>query len=379
MPSLLPQSVLIVDDDEGDFIILEAMLEEIGPFRAEWASTSEAGLEGMLAGRHDLVFVDFNLDHLDGVGLLQKARAQGFHSPTIILTGANDPDIELAGARAGASDFLVKGRLSPRDVERSIRFALSQHRLERERVRRTEAEASVRLKDEFVASVAHELRGPIHAIRLASQLVLDHGAPEGLARPLELLGSSVAKLGRLVEDILDTARAQNGELVLLLDDVDLASTTVAALHYHELRAREAGVTLRVETEPITVLGDATRLTQVIDNLVSNALTHTPRGGEVVVSVGPVGEEFARIEVRDSGPGVPEGSEKLIFDAYGQHRGKGHRGAGLGLGLYLVRLITTAHGGSVRVRNDGGAVFTVMLPKRPVEDDIEPPPSDQPST
>ena len=113
--------------------------------------------------------------------------------------------------------------------------------------------------------------------------------------------------------------------MLVLEEIDLAHLTTVALQYHAYRARSAGLTLVQDLQPVRIRGDATRLTQVIDNLVRNALTHAGEGGSVGVRLAEVPGGGARIEVRDSGPGVEPGSEETIFDAYAQIGAGGQRG------------------------------------------------------
>lgn len=360
MPNLLPKRVLVVDDDEADFVILRAYLEKAGVADAEWCPTTDEALRRMFEGGHDLYLLDYHIDRRTGIQLLEEARAAGFMGPVILLTGAEDAEVALAGARAGASDFLAKSRVDSGELRRALMYATSQHRLETERVKRTEAEASVRLKDEFVAAVAHELRTPIHAIRLASQLLANGTTDPAMEQPLELLRSNVARLGRLVEDILDTARQQQGELMLRMEEVEIGAVVTSALRYHQVRAAAGGVELDVDVEPVVLVGDGTRIGQVADNLVGNALRFTPRGGKITVTTRRSGDA-AVLTVRDTGPGVPEQIRTTIFEAYSQESAGGSRGAGLGLGLFLVRAITEAHGGSASVRNDGGAVFEVVFP------------------
>jgi signal transduction histidine kinase len=237
--------------------------------------------------------------------------------------------------------------------------------LAREREARVEAEAANRAKDDFLAIVSHELRSPLSAILGWSQ-VLRNGTLGRCEteRALETIERNTRLQAKVVEDLLDVARAVAGKLELTLREVNVSTIVHDVVHAYEPRAYGAGVTLTSDRSgPVRVLGDAERLQQAIGNLVSNAIKFTPAPGSVHVTVTPAAES-ARIVVRDTGQGIDPALLPHVFDRFHQGESGQRRHAGLGLGLAIVKHIVEAHGGAVRAESDGcgkGSTFVVDLP------------------
>jgi PAS domain S-box-containing protein len=225
-----------------------------------------------------------------------------------------------------------------------------------------------RRKDEFLAMLAHELRNPLAAIRNASQLlrVVAVGEPR-LRQAGDLIDRQVGHLGRLVEDLLDVARIARGKLSLKPERLDLGRLVAHAVADHQPAFDDKQVTLRghAPDTPVWVMGDATRLAQLLDNLLTNALKFTPAGGDVAVSAahGPAGR--ATLVVRDTGAGLDPALRSRLFQPFSQaDRTLDRSQGGLGLGLTIVKGLAELHGGTVHADSAGpgqGATFTVTLP------------------
>lgn len=221
------------------------------------------------------------------------------------------------------------------------------------------------MKEEFFATLSHELRSPITSVREAAHLLAD-GVPGPLnpkqARMVDIIRRSTERLLRLVNQILDLSRLRSGLLPLQRGPVDLVALVGRALEELRPQADEAGVALAREQvgRHFTVNGDGDRLVQVVVNLLANAVRFTPRGGRVVVRVVDAGNE-CEIQVEDTGVGIPEAELPHVFEAYRQaHLGKG----GTGLGLAIVRGLVQAHGGRVTAESQPGkgSRFSVLLPR-----------------
>jgi signal transduction histidine kinase/HAMP domain-containing protein len=237
-----------------------------------------------------------------------------------------------------------------------------------EHAARAEAEAASRGKDELLAMLGHELRNPLSAISNAVHL-LERIPPEPpvARRAVEILGRQSAHLAHLVDDLLDVARITSGRIVLTRRPLELGETVRRALATLATSGRTAQHHVTVDTHPVWVDADETRLEQVITNLVGNAVKFTPAGGTIEVGLrGSSGDAVLRI--RDSGSGIEPAMLPRIFDIFvqgdrGLHGGPG----GLGLGLTLVRRIVELHGGRVEAESRGrghGSVFTVRMPALP---------------
>jgi signal transduction histidine kinase len=221
------------------------------------------------------------------------------------------------------------------------------------------------LKEEFFATLSHELRSPITSVREAAHLLAE-GIPGPLtskqARLVDIVRRSTDRLLRLVNQILDASRLRAGVLPLERVPLDLDWLVDRAMEELRPQADEARVTLareRVGTR-FTVLGDEDRLVQVVVNLLANAVRFTPVGGRVTVRLVDAGPE-CEIQVEDTGVGIPTAELPHIFESYRQaHPGKG----GTGLGLAIVRGLVLAHGGHVTAESQEGkgSRFTVLLPR-----------------
>ncbi len=373
--------VLLIDDDEDDRVLTAERLSEIpgNPYQLDWISRYEEGLEAICQGTHDVYLLDFRLGARTGIELLREAHGHGCSGPIILLTGQGQSRTDVEALDAGADDYLEKDRLTSALLDRSIRYALFRHRVERQleqKVReRTEElatanaalrEASQR-KDEFLATLAHELRNPLAPIRNALEIVrLAGDGGESVGRQRERIERQVAQLQRLVDDLLDVSRITVGKFRLNLEMLTIQEVVEAALDGARPLFDRAKLTLTVKQpeEPIRLSGDRVRLTQALTNLLHNAAKFTEAGGRVWLTVVPAPGSVS-IVVRDTGVGIPANLLPAIFNLFTQvdqslNRSQG----GLGIGLGLVRKLMEMHGGTVRAESEGhglGSMFTLNLP------------------
>jgi signal transduction histidine kinase len=221
------------------------------------------------------------------------------------------------------------------------------------------------MKEEFFATLSHELRSPLTSVREAAHLLADGVAgplAPRQARLVEIVQRSSDRLLRLVNQILDVSRLRAGLLPLARGPVDLERLVARAVEELRPQAEEARVALERERvgEHFTIAGDEERLVQVVVNLLANAVRFTPAGGRVIARVVDAGPE-CEVQVEDTGLGIPAAALPHIFESYRQaHPGRG----GTGLGLSIVRGLAQAHGGRVTVESQEGkgSRFSVLLPR-----------------
>jgi two-component system sensor histidine kinase BaeS len=217
------------------------------------------------------------------------------------------------------------------------------------------------LRRALVADVAHELRTPVTVLQASCEALLD-GIEESTPDRLASLHEEVLRLGRLVGDLETLSSAEAARLGLLRALVDLREIVDQAADRLAAYFEAGELTLERELERTDVIGDSSRLAQVVDNLLGNALKFTPPGGRVVVEARSMGD-VAVLRVSDSGPGIPADELPYVFERF--WRGERARGvAGSGIGLAVVAELVEAHGGQVEVASapGEGAVFTVRLPR-----------------
>jgi len=238
--------------------------------------------------------------------------------------------------------------------------------LQREQEARALAEEQVRIRDDFLAMLSHELRNPLSGIVGAVQLLrMDSPRPELKSQAQDILMRQSRHLTRIVDDLLDLARLARGKIKLDMGPVELSAvveSTVAALRM----AGRVQHTLTTRLEPAWVRADRTRIEQVVTNLVTNALKYTPPGGAIEIALeAHVGKGQAVLTVLDDGVGIAPDLMPRLFDIFVQGKVSLDRSqGGLGIGLSLVRSLVTLHGGSIDAASAGtgqGSVFTLRLP------------------
>jgi PAS domain S-box-containing protein len=267
-----------------------------------------------------------------------------------------DPDGRVVGVISISRDITERKRS---EQEREELLA-------REQVARAAAEHASRAKDEFLAMLGHELRNPLGAIGSAAAALERGASPDDGGAPLRAIVARQSRhLTRIVDDLLDVSRVISGKISLQRHPVDLREIVDRCVATFRHAGRTDAHALTVAGDAVLVEGDATRLEQVVSNLLDNALKYTPAGGAVAVTLGVEGPQVA-LRVRDSGVGITPDVLPHVFDVFVQgHRSLDRPEGGLGLGLPLVKRLVDLHGGAVGVASAGagrGTEFVVRLPR-----------------
>lgn len=376
-----PVRVLLIDDDEDDYLLTRDLIADIpgGGYTLAWESDFDAALSAICRDEFDVYLIDFRLGAKTGLDLLKEKEDRRCRGPVILLTGVGQPELDRAAEAAGADDFLEKSRLDPILLERAIRYALKQQEqeqdLERKVAERTAelAAANARLveadrrKDEFLATLAHELRNPLAPIRNALEIMrLSGGNAAGLEKSRQVIDRQTRHMVRLIDDLLDASRINRNTLRIELSPTDLREPLRAAVETSQPHIDAGGLTfhVRLPDEPILVSGDHVRLCQLFANLLTNAAKYTERDGTVTLAVERSCSHVV-VRVTDTGLGIPTDMLPHVFDLFAQvHQTANRSQGGLGIGLALVKRLAEMHGGEVAVHSDGvgrGAEFVVTLP------------------
>jgi PAS domain S-box-containing protein len=224
-----------------------------------------------------------------------------------------------------------------------------------------------RRKDEFVATLAHELRNPLAPMRNAVQVLrLKQNAVPALQWVCDVLDRQTQHMTRLIDDVLDMNRIAQGKLDLRLRRIDLAQALEAVeMSRPTIDGQRHELAINVPADPVFVNGDLNRLVQVFANLLNNAAKYTDPGGRIELTIGARDGE-ASVIVKDSGIGIPTEKLRSVFTMYSQVHAAGERAnGGLGIGLTLVRRVVELHGGSVEAHSEGhgkGSEFCIRLPR-----------------
>lgn len=255
-----------------------------------------------------------------------------------------------------------------RDITERKRAELQREQLFQERVARAEAEEALRERDEFLALASHELKTPAAILSATAQLLqrqlVRQGTlePEQLARALDRVREQSQRLARLVDHLLDVSRINSARLTIQLLPADLAGLVAEVVAACQLTTTRHTL---VMTGPASVPAviDHDRISQVVTNLLDNAIKYSPAGGLIEIDLS-VADEEACLTVRDHGVGIPEERRDKLFERFYRAHEDEHF-SGMGLGLFVTRHVVELHGGSISADSppDGGARFTVRLPLR----------------
>lgn len=368
--------VLIVDDLEENLVSLEALLRQEGRVVLKARSGDEA-LELLLTRDVALALLDVQMPGMDGFQLAEFMRGSSrtSHVPIIFVTaGSADSQRRFRGYEAGAVDFIQKPIEA--DILRSKTRVFCELYDQRREILRQRDEldlraralaAADRRKNEFLAVLGHELRNPLMALRAGLQLLArDQGANEA-DTIRNRMSTQVLHLSRLIEDLLDVTRIDQGKIALRLERISVQAVIDSAVDTSQPKIDVGNHPLTIvgPDEPAWVVADFTRLSQIVSNLLTNAAKYTPAEGTIELRV-DLESDVVIISVTDNGIGIPDHLQAEIFDLYSQVPGPDARSAeGLGIGLALVRQLVDLHKGSITVASDGvdqGSRFTVRLPR-----------------
>ncbi len=283
----------------------------------------------------------------------------------------NGSRLYCSGILSPLVDDTIQGYVKiARDVTGDKHAAVRQHALlEQEKQIRQQAEEAARTRDEFFAVLSHELKQPLNLIALSAETLAR--LPEtrelpGVTRIALTLKQTVAGQAKIIDDLLDLSRLHTGKLTLERSTVDMAQTVS---HMVQLIGSDAGkkhikLQLNLSGRPVLIDADPVRAEQIVWNLLSNAVKFTPEGGRVELTLMEQ-QGFARLEVADTGKGIPSEFLPFVFDMFRQaDSGSTRQHEGMGIGLALVKELVHSHGGSIEVESPGedqGSRFRVFMP------------------
>jgi len=269
-------------------------------------------------------------------------------------------------------------RYAKEEAERRADEAEEARAAVKDREHRLQYEAQ--LKDEFLATLAHELRNPLAPLRNVSEILRMEAQTDTSRHATGVMERQIGQLVRLIDDLMDISRITRGQLTLRKERVELRSIIDSAVETAQPQLTSAGVslTLEIPVTPLILDADATRISQVVLNLLTNAAKFTPSGGRVWIVANALGDRVA-LTVRDTGIGIAPDDQERVFGMFVQlNRDLRRSQTGLGIGLTLVKQMTELHDGSVSVWSAGvghGSEFTVTLPLGVAVEPVRPVPSD----
>jgi len=363
--------ILLVEDNLGDARLFREMFSKESPdsFQLTHLMRMHDAEIHLAKGEVDIVLLDMGLPDEHGINTVRRARNAARGVPIIVLSGLADETLADEAMKEGAQDYLIKGQIENRALPRALRYAIERHRMQ------AEAEQlqthQLRLKDEFLSHVSHELRSPLAAIDSFSSIIADGLAGETTQQQdeyLRIILKNAEQLQFMIEDLLQVTQAKEGKLRIKLRSVSVAKILVDVVDTLQAaaRAKEINFTSICSADLPPAYADPIRLRQILIVLNDNAIKFTPNGGVVKVEVRVFDKEpgFLLFEVSDTGRGISTEGIERIFEHLYQVEDVSEAGRnGLGLGLYIAKDLVTRQRGEIWVTSEPqkGSHFFFTIP------------------
>ena len=370
--------VLLVEDDEEDYLIIKDLLSRFDGARHEvhWASDYRSALRAADEGDHDVYLVDYRLGAEDGIELVRELVANGHKVPVIVLTGQGNREVDIEATRAGAVDYLVKGEISPALLERAIRYAIQGHANARA-LRESEDELRQAHKMEAVGQlaggIAHDFNNLLTVITGYSEIALSrHGLETEEGKEITEIKRASERAAQLVRLLLAYSRKQ----VLNPSALDLNNVvTETQMMLNRLIGENIELSTTLAENLGSINADSGQIEQIIMNLVVNARDAMPAGGKLLLETGNHTLEeastsrrpdmnpgdYVMLAVTDNGHGMDAATVARIFEPYYTTKA---RGEGTGFGLATVYGIVAQSDGYIEVESEPGigTSFRLYFPR-----------------
>lgn len=379
MSEIVQPTILVVDDTQQNVQVLTQMLRG-KQYKVLAAFNGEDAIALMSRKAPDLILLDVMMPGMDGFETCAEIRTNpDFNDiPIIFLSALSDVDAKVKAFESGGVDYITKP-FQQLEVLARIEFHLRLRRLEIERKHHVAMleENQVRLekmnkeKDEVLGIISHDMRNPIGGIIGIANFMRTEGAADEkeLKEMLALIESSGERLLTLVNDLLDIALIESNSLQLQFNETDIGGYCREVMQLHHATAKAKGIDLTFTEKSVAIVAaiDITKFSQVIGNLVSNAIKFTPQNGTVKVHIDHSTSRPGSFElvVRDSGMGIPDDIMPKLFQKFAAQRRGTNGEKGTGLGMPLIKRYVELHQGSIDVDSQvgTGTTFTVRIPYR----------------
>jgi two-component system, cell cycle sensor histidine kinase and response regulator CckA len=380
--------VLLVDDDEEDYLLTKDMLSTLDGARHKlhWVSDYRSALKAAEEGDYDVCLVDYRLGSENGIQLVRELIANGHDLPIILLTGEGDHDVDVEATRAGAADYLVKGELTPNVLERTIRYTMRSRddlRALRENEEALRQAQKMEAIGSLAAGIAHDFNNLLLVIRGYSAILLKSLDDDKLRGNVLQIDSAAQRAADFTRQLLAFSRQQ----VLqpeLIDPNEVVKETIELVG--RMLGEDIELDCELEPQPDSILVDRGQLGQVMLNLIVNARDAMEEGGRLAVltsnveldkayasdHLGVVPGRYVLLQVTDSGPGMDEVTRSRAFDPFFTTKE-----GGTGLGLATVHGIVKQSGGHIWLYSEPGmgTTFKVYFPIAGESVVSAPPPSE----
>jgi signal transduction histidine kinase len=376
MKDLSTCTVLIVDDTELNVDLLVDCLGDKYELRV--AMDGHSALDAVAESAPDLILLDIMMPGMDGYEVCRRLKSHEATRdiPVIFITAMGEVKNEMQGFNLGAVDYITKPIIPPvvkARVRNHLELKLAREAIQDQNIKLQESYEHLRelerLRDSLTHMIVHDMRSPLMAIQGGVELIqMDVGDTLGqeTTEDLQMTVESTRRLIEMVNTLLDVSKMESGHMPLSRQLCDLQPVTQQALDSLAPMTRHCQVTLEPPETPVHAHCDQDIVRRIMVNLLGNAIAHTPAGGEIRIRLLP-NAHGARVEVSDTGPGIPPEYRDLIFEKFGQVKSDSKiRQYSTGLGLTFCKAACEAHGGQIGVDSEvgRGSTFWFTLPQSP---------------
>ena len=353
-------SVLVIDDEPNNFDVIAALLND-RDYELYYSADGEDAIFNLDAYNPDIILLDVMMPGIDGIEVCRQIKAMSkWQAVPIVMVTALSSKSDLANClKTGADDFIskpVNGVELRARVKSMLRIKQQYDNLQ----------TMLKLREDMANMVVHDLRNPLNIIMFGLQLLKNPNYPkEKQNRKLDQIYGSAQRLQLLIDDLLKMALLESGQLRLNRKNVEISNLIQSAISNLKAIAAQKNqslVTKLPETSDCIVSVDTNLIHRTIDNLLSNAIKFSPGNSQIVVNLEILNSGGYKIQVIDSGPGVPEAIQQKIFEKYEIGTTMSDTSQ-IGLGLAFCKMVVEAHSGEITVRNNQpqGAIFEITLP------------------
>lgn len=367
-----PLQILLIEDNPGDARIVEILLEEsdLPNCKIFHYQTLGEGVNALTEHDFDVVLLDLSLPDSRGFETLQRLISAKPDVNVVVMTGYTDKALGLNAVKAGAQDFLMKGGFDAELLTKTLRYAIERKnvliKLAAATRAREVAEESARMKEQFIASISHEMRTPMNAIYGMSNLLAQTKLDSEQRSYIDSVRQSSEILLGVINDILEISTLQNSKMTFESKDFDLYELMFNLVNVMQYKKDEKPLEFQLYIDPSVpalLKGDKLRLNQILFNIVGNAVKFTDEG-MVKIDVYIVEDQshtvVARFVVKDTGIGIPKEKVDTIFESFTRIRTKDRIYEGTGLGLAIVKNLVQLQNGRVWAESDLGEGTTMFI-------------------
>jgi signal transduction histidine kinase len=356
------QVVLVIDDEQSNFDVIEILLFKEG-YQLHYKNNGTEAIANLKEINPDIILLDVMMPDVDGIEICQqiKSNPQWQHIPIIIVTILSEKEDLVRCLEAGADDFVSKP-INSNELWARVRSML------RIKSQYDHIQETMLLREDMMQAIVHDLRNPLIGILLGCDSIKTMDIPDRAHKRIEQIGKTVEQMRLLIDDILTIGRAESKKLVLNHGRINIDEMAQEAISNFEVIASSKQIQLLYELpqEPVYTSGDHNLLRRVLDNLIDNAIKFSPQRSPIMLKVEAVPEtphrpNLIKIQVIDCGVGVSPTQKQVVFQkfevgniVYGVSQ--------IGLGLFFCKMIVEAHHGVISVTNNQpkGAIFTILL-------------------